>query len=86
MWDDENGTDSIDITVDDYTELEWCLQAQSPAANGDYFDFRVYAGAAALDSYTVTPRWTLGSGGGASSSIVPFIQPLARRYAPLQFF
>lgn len=86
MWDNENGTDSIDITTDDYTEVEWCLQAQSPAANGDYFDFRVYAGAAALDSYTVTPRWTLGSGGGASSSIVPFIQPLARRYAPLQFF
>jgi len=86
MWDDENGTDSIDITTDDYTELEWCLQAQSPSVDGDYFDFRVYAGASALDSYTLTPRWTLGSGGGASSSIGPFIQSLARRYAPLQFF
>ena len=60
-WDDENGTDSIDLTTDGYTELEWCVNTQSPAANGDYFDFRVYAGAAALDSYTVTPRWTLGT-------------------------
>lgn len=66
LWDDENGTDSIDITADDYTELEWCLHAQSPATNGDYFDFRVYAGAAALDTYTVTPRWTLGTGGAYS--------------------
>lgn len=85
MWDDENGTDSIDITTDDYTELEWCLQAQSPATNGDYFDFRVYAGAAALDTYTVTPRWTLGSG-STPSSTGPMIQTQARRYAPLQFF
>lgn len=60
-WDDENGADSIDIAVDDYTEVEWCLQAQSPAANGDFFDFRVYAGAAALATYGVTPRWTIGT-------------------------
>ena len=60
-WDDENGADTIDITVDDYTEVEWCLNTQSPATNGDYFDFRVYAGAAALQTYTVTPRLTLGS-------------------------
>lgn len=69
MWDNENGTDSIDITADDYTELEWCLQAQSPAVNTDYFDFRVYAGGSALASYTVTPRWTLGTGGAYSLAL-----------------
>lgn len=70
-WDDENGADSIDVTTDDYTEVEWCLQAQSPAANGDYFDFRVYAGAAALDTYSVTPRWTIGT--ASSPSDVPYV-------------
>lgn len=61
MWDDENGSDSIDITTDDYTELEWCLQAQSPAANSDIYQFRVYKGSTPLDSYTITPEWTIGT-------------------------
>ncbi len=86
MWDNENGTDTIDITSDDYTEVEWCLQAQSPAVNGDYFEFRVYKGSAPLDTYTVTPKWTIGSGAAATSSIIPFIPNQGRRYAPLQFF
>ncbi|WP_128003456.1 hypothetical protein [Piscinibacter defluvii] len=60
-WDDENGADSIDLTIDDYTELEWRITTQTPAADGDYFDFRVYAGSAAFNTYTVTPRLTLGS-------------------------
>jgi hypothetical protein len=60
-WDDENGADSVDVTADDYTELEWCLQAQSPASNGDFFDLRVYAGSSPLASYGVTPRWTIGA-------------------------
>ena len=66
-WDDENGTDSIDLTTDDYTEVEWCLRAQSPATNGDYYEFRVYAGASALDTYGVTPRWTIGTPATPSS-------------------
>ena len=60
-WDDENGTDSIDIVADRYTELEWSLNTQSPVAEGDYFDFRVYAGASPLNTYTVTPRLTISS-------------------------
>lgn len=60
-WDDENGSDSIDIAEDYYTELEWVLTTQSPATTSDYFDFRVYAGDAALDTYTVTPRWTIAA-------------------------
>lgn len=62
MWDNENGTDSIDIGSNGYTELEWNLATQSPAANGDYFDFRVYSGTNALAAYTQTPRWTIGGG------------------------
>jgi len=58
-WDDENGTDSTDITTDDYSEFEWSLKLKSGLTNGDYFEFRVYAGSTALDTYTVTPKWTV---------------------------
>lgn len=81
-WDDENGNDSIDITTDDYTELEWSLNTQAPAVNGDAFQFRVYAGAAALDSYTVTPQVTLG----AAATPSPPIRIPAARLAPLLHF
>jgi hypothetical protein len=70
-WDDENGSDSIDITADYYTELEWVLTTQSPATNGDYFEFRVYDGDSALDTYTVTPKWTIGDAVIISISIDP---------------
>lgn len=63
MWDDENGTDTTDIAIDDYSEFEWPLQAQSPAVNGDVYQFRVYAGTTPLDTYTVTPEWTIGDAG-----------------------
>lgn len=63
-WDDENGTDTIDITTDDYTEVEWLTFIASSAANDDFFDFRVYAGSSALNTYTVTPRWTIPGAGG----------------------
>jgi hypothetical protein len=60
-WDDENGSDSIDIASDYYTELEWVLTTQSPATTDDYFEFRVYNADAAIDTYTVTPKWTIGT-------------------------
>jgi hypothetical protein len=69
-WDDENGTDSIDITTDDYTEVEWLVALSATPAISDYFEFRVYAAAAALDTYTVTPRWTIPGAGG---SILPHV-------------
>jgi hypothetical protein len=86
-WDDENGSDSIDVTADDYTELEWCLQAQSPMVNGDYVDLRVYAGGSALAGYGVTPRWTFGTPTTFSTPIVPLlVQPAPRLAALLRSF
>jgi hypothetical protein len=67
-WDDENGSDSIDITTDDYTEVEWLIALSATPANADFFDFRVYAGSSPLDTYTVTPRWTVA--GGATSGLL----------------
>lgn len=69
-WDDENGSDPITITTDDYTEVEWVISIQSPATSGDYFDFRVYNGETAFSTYTYTPRWTIGDGGGASGGFM----------------
>jgi hypothetical protein len=47
--------------ADKYTELEWDLQAQAPAVNTDIYEFRVYAGSTPLDTYAVTPQWTIGA-------------------------
>lgn len=68
-WDDENGSDSIDIASGYYTELEWVLTTQSPADTDDYYEFRVYNGDSALDTYSVTPKWTIGAGAAASTII-----------------
>lgn len=58
-WDNENGTDSLDLTTDDYSEVEWCIKLQSPAVGSDYYDLRVYNNDTALDTYTTTPRVTV---------------------------
>jgi hypothetical protein len=64
IQDDENPADAINITADDYTEVEWCMQATANAANDDVYQFRVTANGVALNTYSVTPQWTIGSGGG----------------------
>ena len=65
MQDDENPADAIDITTDDYTELEWCIIADGDAAaNSDVYEFRVVrSDGVPLATYTVTPQWTIGAGG-----------------------
>ena len=45
-----------------YTELEWNLRVQSPAATSEVYQFRVYADDDPLDTYTVTPQLTVGAG------------------------
>lgn len=67
-WDDENGTDTIDLTSNDYTEVEWLVALSADPVDTDYFEFRVYAGSTALTTYTLTPKWTVGSGGGGAAS------------------
>ena len=73
IFDTENGTGTVDITTDNFTELGWVITTQVPAANADTFDFRVYAAASPLTTYTVTPRWTIGS--GASTELPPLTMP-----------
>lgn len=59
---DASNSITLNLGDDRHTELEFSLATQAPAANGDYFDFRVYAGGSPLDTYTVTLRWTIGGG------------------------
>lgn len=68
-WDDENGDDTIDIANNFYTEVEWILTAQSPASTDDYYEFRVYKSNVAFDTYSVTPKWTIGDGGEPSATV-----------------
>lgn len=61
IQDDENPADAVNITINDYTELEWSLTATSTAVAGDIYQFRVTVAGTALDTYTVTPQWTIPS-------------------------
>jgi hypothetical protein len=65
IQDDENPADTVDITADDYTEMEWCFKGTDLSKEVQY-DFRVVkSDDTDLDTYTVTPQLTLSFGVGA---------------------
>ena len=51
---DVNPAAPVNIGPDDYTEMEWCVQATANAPLTTY-DFRIEG----LDNYTVIPKLTL---------------------------
>lgn len=59
IQDDENPADTVNITTDDYTEMEWCIAASATAASSDVYQFRATIRGFLLDTYTVTPTWTI---------------------------
>lgn len=71
MQDDENPADSVDISSDGYTELEWSLQATALASVEQVYQFRVTANGTALDTYTLIPEWTIGSAEGGAGPLRP---------------
>ncbi len=60
IQDDENPADSVTVSVDDYTEMEWCLMANTAAADGGIYQFRAY-------KYLETFASELTTGGTASA-------------------
>jgi hypothetical protein len=64
LADDENPLDTIDLADDEYTEVAWCIKAQTPAELEEVYEFRVTAAGVALDTYSVTPELTLEEEGG----------------------
>lgn len=52
---------SLNLTSGKYTELEWVLAASTSAVTGTQYEFRVTNAGTALDTYSVTPKWTIGT-------------------------
>ena len=57
--DDTNPMPAVDLGSGKYTELEWCLIATDAAQEDDIYEFRVTVNGTALDTYSVTPQWTI---------------------------
>ena len=62
IQDDENPADTVDITLDDYTEMEWCFELKSNAPSAQAYLFRVTKNGTVIDTYTVTPQITVSAG------------------------
>lgn len=60
IQDDENPADSVTVSADDYTEMEWTLNANAAAVDGGVYQFRVY-------KYLETFATELTTGGTASA-------------------
>ena len=69
-WDDENGTDSLNLAAaNKWTVIAWAVAANSAVvATTEQYEFRVVADGAVLDTYSVTPQWTIGTPPAPSST------------------
>lgn len=56
-----NPAASLDLASGKYTELEWCINANTEAVNAQQYEFRVTYNGTSLDTYSVTPKWTIGT-------------------------
>ncbi len=56
-----NPAAALNLTTGKYTELEWCLEATDDAIDAAEYEFRVTYDGVALDTYSVTPSWTVGT-------------------------
>jgi hypothetical protein len=62
IQDDENPADSVTISADDFTEMEWCIKSIAAAGEVAY-DFRIVLDDdTVLDTYSVTPTLTIAAG------------------------
>ena len=62
--DDSATTPSTTTTANDYTEHEFALEATAAAVAAETYEFRiVYPDGTPLGTYTVTPEWTIDTGG-----------------------
>lgn len=68
LQDDENPADTVNITTDDYTELEWSIKAMGAVVTAsEVYEFRVTSNGIPLNTYSVTPQWTIGANTAPSS-------------------
>lgn len=71
LQDDENPGDTVDVTLDGFREDEWVIEATANAVNGAIYEFRVVTSTGTvLDTYTVTPVWTVSASGTVIRSMM----------------
>lgn len=56
-----NPAASLDLSSGKYTEIEFNIVATSDATLGGVYNFRITDNGTVLDTYSVTPTWTIGS-------------------------
>lgn len=61
LCESSNPVPSIDLGSGKYTEVEWCFQATAAAEDGAQYEFRVTNAGIELDTYTVTPKLSIGT-------------------------
>ena len=62
IQDDENPADAVNILADDYTEMEWAIEATQHATDAQDYEFRlVRSDNSAFATYTFLPVWTIGT-------------------------
>jgi len=66
-----NPAPALDLGSGKYTELEWCIKATADSVTSTQYEFRVTYNGAALDTYTVTPKWTVGTPPEDDVSLIP---------------
>lgn len=68
LSDDTNPLPAITIASTEYTEVEFCVIADSDVVDDtDVIQFRITDNGSALDTYSVTPQWTIGTSGSEYS-------------------
>lgn len=79
--DDTNPLPTIDLGANNWTEIEFCIKAQSSkAANNDVWQLRLSANGTAFNNYTVAmANWTIGAYTTEGGSIVPMAMYSYRR-------
>lgn len=78
---DDLGFAQVNITLDNYTEVEYCLAAKDRAEDNGVYQFRIVVGAfEPIDTYTVDPRWTVTPSveGAIRLPLKPFMHNLVR--------
>lgn len=66
IWDNENGSDSLDVATGKYTEVAWVVKIDRTSG---FTRFRVRDGSGALGTYTNTPKWTISTGTTISGAL-----------------
>lgn len=61
MSESSNPVAAIDTGIDHWTEVEWNIYATTAAENGSTYEFRVTDNGTPLNTYSQTPRWTIGT-------------------------